>query len=139
MWFSQASTLPGTRGNSVAEAWNELQKFRFWTGASGRRYVHTVYSLRECPEIANAVYLLVRTSPNGESEVVRVSQTESSSESLNLAQIRYHAARLGANEVHIHMIAETPACRQLADIDLRASIFHSLSAEAAQPEVRCVA
>ena len=48
---------------------------------------------------------------------------------LNLARVRATAARLGANEVHVHLLASTPAARMLATCDLRAAHFGSLSAE----------
>ena len=35
-------------------------RFHFWSGASGKRYVHTVYSLFDCPPIEDANYILVR-------------------------------------------------------------------------------
>lgn len=118
--------------NSSAD---ELESFAYWHGASGRRYVHTIYPLRECPDVVDAVYVMVRTSANGDNQVVRVGQTESTSGTLNLADIRFHAARLGADTVHVHLLAETPTARRLVELDLQAGLFGALSSEADQPIV----
>src|SRR4029077_8353939 len=36
------------------------QAFHYWRGASGRRYLHSVYSLIGCPALPRANYILVR-------------------------------------------------------------------------------
>ena len=41
------------------------ERFHFWTGGSGRRYVHTVYSLIECPPMSAGNYILVRRDGEG--------------------------------------------------------------------------
>jgi hypothetical protein len=42
--------------------------------------------------------------------------------SLNLAQLRREGARHGANEVHIHLLADTPEARDAVEADLRLAI-----------------
>ena len=41
---------------------------------------------------------------------------------LNLAEIRLRSAQLGANEVHIHLLAGSTAQSQLIETDLRGSL-----------------
>ncbi|MCK9911347.1 hypothetical protein MXD81_19505, partial [Microbacteriaceae bacterium K1510] len=36
---------------------DEAARFHFWTGASGKRYVHSVYELVECPPLPAANYV----------------------------------------------------------------------------------
>ena len=36
------------------------QAFHYWRGASGRRYLHSVYTLVGCPALPQANYILVR-------------------------------------------------------------------------------
>lgn len=112
-------------GSAISESARSL----FWDGASGRRYVHTVYSLLECPPVPQATYLLARRENDGSCRVLRVASAESSAPTLNLAQIRQVGATLGANEVHVHYLAETEGQRRLVSCDLRAVLFGSLSAE----------
>lgn len=98
------------------------QRFHFWSGASGQRYVHTVYDLVDCPEIPAANFLLVHRDPSGRRTVLAVSHLKHNAGSLNLAEIRHRGARLGANEVHVHLLAPGAQQRRLIELDLRASI-----------------
>ena len=105
------------------------ERFQYWNGASGERYIHTVYSLVSVPELPKVNYLLVYRDENGRRHPLRVGRTKHASQSLNLADIRFRAARLGANEVHIHMIADSSRDRALVECDLRAGQFNSLTGE----------
>ena len=35
-------------------------RFWYWRGASGRRYIHSVYDAEDCPPLPGATYVLVR-------------------------------------------------------------------------------
>ncbi|MEQ1577068.1 MAG: hypothetical protein ABL894_05380 [Hyphomicrobium sp.] len=106
------------------------QRFHFWTGATGRRYVHTIYSLIECPALVSGNYVLVRRDDNGERTVLAIGSAAQQAASLNLADIRRRGAELGANEVHIHLLAGTSKASKLVEFDLRSGQMngtHSLS------------
>ena len=109
------------------------QSFHYWFGASGKRYLHTVYTLMECPCIPKANYILVRTGEDGSKSALRIGRTVEDASSLNLAHIRQKAAQLGANEIHIHVLSDTPKDRFIVEADLRAGLFGDLSAEGAKP------
>jgi hypothetical protein len=95
-------------------------RLHFWRGASGRRYAHALYSLIGCPPLPCSSYLLVRR--DGEDrEVLFVGVADSSAPTLNLAHVRQRGATLGANEVHVHFLAETAEQCRLAACDLRAA------------------
>jgi hypothetical protein len=98
-------------------------RFQFWRGASGERYLHTVYGLFDCPAMPVANYILVKRSGDGQRVALKVGRTTHEAETLNLAEIRHRAAQLGANEVHVHFLAETDAERQMVDFDLNARLF----------------
>lgn len=124
-----ANWLPGaTPGPGAPFA--SMQRLHLWRGASGRRYVHGVFRLIDCPEIENATYVLVRRGADGSRQALRIDRTLSDAPSLNLAEIRRHAAQLGANEVHVHSLAQGTAGRATLVFDLRAGLFGTLSAEA---------
>jgi hypothetical protein len=108
----QLATFPGT---SEGE-----EHFHFWCGASGRRYVHTVYNLFDCPEIPAANFLLVHRDAAGRRTVLAIGHLTNKAASLNLAEIRHRAARLGANEVHVHLLAPSAQERRVVELDLRA-------------------
>jgi hypothetical protein len=104
-------------------------RLHFWRGASGRRYVHTVYGLIECPPLPKATYLLVHRDGAGRRRVLYIGAGESNAPTLNLAHLRRRGATLGANEVHVHFSAETGRQRRLVVCDLRAAQFGMLAAE----------
>ena len=105
-------------------------EFKFWAGASGRRYVHTLHGLIDCPEVINCNVLLVRRDTVGRRKVLHVGRLEHDAPSLNLAEIRYLGATLGANEVHVHMLAETAPQRRLVELDLQTALACSAAARA---------
>jgi hypothetical protein len=136
---SRIVRLAPLRGPSAAQAAalrqapSPPERLHAWSGASGRRYEHGVYSLLECPPLPQAVYLLVHRHDNGDLKVLYIAPALDDAPSLNLARIRQRGATLGANEVHAHLQATSAeACRTIA-CDLRAGLFGSLGAQPASP------
>ncbi len=114
---SQASADPTTpRGDTP-----NTSDLQFWFGASGARYIHTVHSLIDCPEVPHVNYLLVRKEECGFQTVLAAGHTTHHAASLNLAEIRRLGATLGANEVHLHMLASDETQAKIIEQDLRAS------------------
>ena len=103
------------------------QPFHYWRGATGMRYLHTVYSLIDCPEMPKANYLLVHRDSEGNRMPLAVGQTTDDVESLNLAHLRCVGARLGANEIHLHVLSETRVERDTIEADVRAGQFARLA------------
>ena len=95
------------------------QSFHYWRGASGDRYLHIVYSLIGCPDLPKANYTLVRRHDDGRRIALALGQTKEDAMSLNLAHLRHEGAKRGANEVHIHLLADTPEARDTVEADLR--------------------
>ena len=93
-------------------------RFWYWYGASGCRYIHSVYPARHCPHLPGAVYISVyRLS---ESQFVPLAIEVSNP----LGQIanRFRAAA-GAGEVHVHLLAQCDEeVRRIRD-DLKAGLF----------------
>jgi hypothetical protein len=94
------------------------QAFHYWRGASGRRYLHSVYSLVGCPALPRANYILVRRFDDGTRAALAFGQTKDDAVTLNLAHLRHEGAKCGANEVHIHLLAENGDARALVEADL---------------------
>jgi hypothetical protein len=95
--------------------------FHYWRGASGHRHLHTVYNLVDCPALPRANYILVRCHDDGSREPLNFGQTKDDAHTLNLAHLRHEGAKLGANEVHIHLLADTPEERDQVEMDLTAA------------------
>lgn len=92
-----------------------------WSGASGRTFVHTIYSLIGCPAPLAASYVLVHRSADGARRALAVDRTLGHVESLNLATIRERAAKLGANEVHLATGWNSESERAVAAFDIAAA------------------
>lgn len=113
-------TAPNPEHIVLSDAIERNDRFHFWSGASGQRYVHTVYNLLDCPEIPAANFLLVHRDASGRRTVLAIGHLKHSSASLNLAELRHRGARLGANEVHVHLLAASAQDRRIVELDLRA-------------------
>ncbi len=105
------------------------QDFHYWSGKSGDRYLHTVYSLFDCPQLPEANYILVKRLDDGSRIPLKIGQIVENSESLNLAFLRYHSACLGATEIHIHMLADADAQRDMIEKDLIAETHNAMVSE----------
>ncbi len=103
--------------------------FHFWRGASKRRYVHIVHNLIECPELEASNYILVRVEAGGHRAPLKIGRTTSVHGFENLAEIRKHAARLGASEVHLHVLAETAHEQAITQWDLQAGNYGDIVSE----------
>ncbi len=115
---AQRSQMSESPAGSEMKA-SVANRFHFWTGASGKRYVHTVYELLECPPLPVANYVLVRREPGARRKVLSIGRVGNSAASLNLAEIRQLGAELGADEVHVHLLAESAKLAKLVEFDLR--------------------
>jgi len=100
-----------------------------WRGASGLAYVHTVYSLIECPPLPKATYILARREADGRRRVLHIGLAREDAATLNLARVRQRGAQLGANEVHVCFGAASEHDRALVVTDLRAGQFRALASE----------
>lgn len=104
-----------------------VARFHFWTGATGKRYVHTVYSLFDCPPVEKGNYVLVRRAGQAKRTILSIGRLGNESASLNLAEIRQRGAALGADEVHLHLLATCPHESQAVEVDLKTAQFATLS------------
>jgi hypothetical protein len=127
--LSHVAAIRAARLNEATESDRSAHQFQFWFGASGRRYVHSVFSLIGCPELPRANYMLVRCDADGRRTVLRIGRTLHAAASLNLAEIRHRGAKLGANEVHVHFLPGTEQQRRAIETDLRAGHFSRLDGE----------
>lgn len=109
----------------VAEAGINGGRFMFWSGASGKRYVHTIYALADCPELPSANYVLTQRGPDGRRAVLAIGRLTNAVASLNLAEIRQRGAELGASEVHVHLLAADTSEMQQVELDLRTWAFRT--------------
>ena len=94
------------------------QKFQAWQGVSGQRYICSVFALRDSAAMdmvaaySDAVVLMVRRDLAGVPSLVAIGDTGAWPD-LFWHGTDFAAMRAGgADEVHIHLMAETPSARQ---------------------------
>ena len=109
---------PGDEPAKICVAGEICEEFHYWRGASGKRYLHSVFALVDCPEISKANYILVHCDPHGMRRALDIGQTVEDANSLNLAHLRQRGALIGANEIHLHVLTDTTAGRNAVETDL---------------------
>ncbi len=105
-------------------------RFWYWHGASGRRYIHSVYRPETCPPLPGAVFLAVRSL--GNIRTVLGAGRFASLWDVNIpAENATHWESLGANEIHVHLLSrdETEAREIAADLKSALKDGRTVSAE----------
>ena len=118
-----APSLPEPDAEPLAALADEALSPRFcaWRGASGRRYIASVYPASACPAYCDAVLIAVAAGADGRRRILAVADTGVFPEPV--------VARLAATftpladrlEFHLHLLAATPAERRAALDDLSAA------------------
>src|SRR5579872_530680 len=94
-------------------------RFRHWRGASGRRYVFSVYDSDACPAYDDAVLIVATIGPSGERRIVSIADTGALPE-IAVAHARRIASSLSMRvECHVHLLAASRFEREAAIADLR--------------------
>lgn len=94
------------------------ERFCAWRGLSGRRYVTSIYRFSDCPDYEHVVALAVRRDSDGRRTVLAgVDLGAFPIVALNGAAMAA-AREQGANEVHLHLLADTADARSAAIEDL---------------------
>jgi hypothetical protein len=83
------------------------ERFWYWTGASGRKYIHSVYGLDDCPPLPGAIYVAVRRE-GPMRIVVGIGQFSPHWEFLIGGCALQELREMGADEVHAHLLAKSP-------------------------------
>jgi len=80
-------------------------RFWYWRGRSGRRYIHSVYALATCPPLPGAVYLAVGRGATGP-VAIGLGRFPPILDGTSAERQRARLSALGANEVHVHLLAK---------------------------------
>ncbi|MBN9061707.1 MAG: hypothetical protein BGP06_20850 [Rhizobiales bacterium 65-9] len=96
----------------------DSERFCAWRGLSGQRYVTSIYRFADCPDYENVVALAVRRDGDGRRTILAgLDLGAFPIVALNGETMRA-AREQGANEIHLHLLADTPAARAAAIDDL---------------------
>lgn len=102
-------------------------RFHFWRGRSGQRTVFSVFPISAVPEFSQVVAVAVRTS-GSRREVLWIGEIGETGDLSSTAGMQM-AIACGANELHIHLIASSPAQRRalLEDLTGRERLPHPVA------------
>ena len=106
-------------------------RFWYWYGASGHRYIHSVYPVNRCPVVPGAVYLSVYRTADGRFEPLSIDTASTVSQ---LSGTFTPAA--GADEVHVHLLASSTEAARTICADLRDAIFGPAQTGQPVPQVQ---
>jgi hypothetical protein len=121
----QSASVPqhGEFGSANRSAGNFPGSFQFWSGASGKRYVHSVYALEDCPDLPASTYVLVHRNGDGRCSARSVGRLMTDNGMSNRAEILRRAGKVGANEVHVHLLAQGRLEMKVVEQDVRTGQF----------------
>ncbi len=83
-------------------------RFWYWYGASGTRYIHSVYGIDSAPLLPGAVYIAARRIDERTCQAVACG-TITPAEIADAARFFAMLRNAGAEELHVHLLASCPA------------------------------
>ncbi len=96
-------------------------RFFYWQGASGRKYIHSVYELDACPPLPGAIYVAVKRSGHM-SIAMAVGRFAPFWDNTIGHDDLNRLEALGVDEVHVHLLAHSPEVADLIKSDLSAAL-----------------
>lgn len=102
----------------------------WWQGASGHWYIHNIYSIHSIPEwLGVCNYLFARPLQNGKREPFYIGESGNFDIRISRHEKFAPALRLGATELHVHLLANTKQQRLDIETDLRNAHWTTLNAQ----------
>lgn len=108
---------PNTQANQM---WN-------WQGISGYWYIHTIYPIYDIPPFSNVNYIFVKRLFDGRRIPLYIGQTKDYYNRAHTHEKLTPSIRMGANEVHIHLLAKGTHDRFRIETDLRRGHYAPLN------------
>ncbi len=93
-------------------------RFRFWRGASGRRFMFSVYASEACPAYDQAVLVGAAVEPDGARRILFIADTGAFPEPVLDRARRTLAKARNKVEFHVHLLALSPRERMAVIADL---------------------
>jgi hypothetical protein len=113
--------LPESVGLFTEEGAEPL--FWYWRGASGTRYIHSVFLRENCPPLSGAVYIGVKKA-GAQRVALVVGRFPGADEGVaSVSDFFEDLAAKGVDEVHVHLLASSAAERQRVLDDLAAALY----------------
>jgi len=98
---------------------NDNERFWYWRGASGKKYIHSVYAAGACPPLPGAIYVAVRRI--GQLRTVTAMGRFSPFWDGTSSEL----AAVDADEIHVHLLARDNTAANAVLSDLQAACVES--------------
>jgi hypothetical protein len=90
------------------------ERFWYWQGTSGRKYIHSVYDVEACPPLPGAVYVAVKRSGH-----LRIAVAVGRfAPYWDVSKLEH----LGIDEIHVHLLARSPEMAETIKYDLASAL-----------------
>ncbi|MEQ1520341.1 MAG: hypothetical protein ABL936_03640 [Aestuariivirga sp.] len=101
---------------------NDNERFWYWRGRSGKKYIHSIYAADACPPLPGAIYVAVRRIGNLRTVTAmgRFSPFWDGTSS--------ELAGVDADEIHVHLLARDDAAANAVLNDLQAAFVETREA-----------
>jgi len=93
-------------------------RYSHWLGASGRRYMFSVYAPSSCPAYCDAVLVVAKVDVYGRRSIVAIEDTGAFPDPAVSRAAHMALAAGGKAELHLHLLAASRAQRREAIADL---------------------
>jgi len=93
-------------------------RFWYWSGVSGQKYIHSVYRIGECPPLPGAIYVAVKRKGSLRIAVAVGRFQPFWDHAVGTREARRFSS-LGVDELHVHLLGKTPAQTEAVFSDLQ--------------------
>ncbi len=103
------------------QGFGDKERFWYWRGASGKKYIHSVYAADSCPPLPGAIYVAVRRIGSLRT-VIGINRFSPFWDGSFSA-----LENLDADEIHVHLLARDNTAAETILADLKAAFGGSVS------------
>ena len=97
-------------------------RFWYWQGKSGTRYIHSIYSPENCPPLPGAIYITVQKLSSGRRVAVDVGRFCEDWDYVEGVIEDHRVGFSSINEIHVHLLAKSDDNAEQVVKDLLAGI-----------------
>lgn len=94
-------------------------RFWYWNGASGKRYIHSIYAPKACPPLPGAIFVTVQRLANGKRVALEVGRFCDDWDYVSALIADHKAGFSPIDEIHVHLLAQSSenADKVVADLE----------------------
>ena len=82
-------------------------RFWYWQGKSGTRYIHSIYAPDACPPLPGAIFIAVQRLTSGKRVALEVGRFCTDWDYVDSLISDYRVGFSLANEIHVHLLAKS--------------------------------